>query len=421
MKKHHKKLLCLFMVLAMTVSLGTTAFAAMPTEDNLDVATYYEGMTTEDLNNVSVLSIDYADIQNISETAKDIVDAGTMIYITNPAASAESVAETLSIPKSNISTYQSLVLTAYSIYKLNDQYVFANHYAVFGSENSATPQPNNVIEENNIPAEIEAPMTQPQSNFQDVTLLAEYLDEKTDSDPDIDPQDALPAAISSRNDAEVNINRISSTSVSNTDGIQPFSTTLPTEIATSTWNDTLNVYGLNNTYYGYLNCTVYAYGKGTGLVNGSNQKIYDVISVVKAYPQSGYKVQRYETQIHCNFTDFSCLQTTTIDSGTSYSQSLSLTGTYGSSGGSGGRTYTTGWSYNPESQEITESSSSSRIVNWRAEPADPESGKAYDIAPGMRVACPTKYMRGAFSKISCDAMILGITVNANEIEVGGWF
>ena len=193
------------MVLAMTVSLGTTAFAAMPTEDNLDVATYYEGMTTEDLNNVSVLSIDYADIQNISETAKDIVDAGTMIYITNPAASAESVAETLSIPKSNISTYQSLVLTAYSIYKLNDQYVFANHYAVFGSENSATPQPNNVIEENNIPAEIEAPMTQPQSNFQDVTLLAEYLDEKTDSDPDIDPQDALPAAISSRNDAEVHI------------------------------------------------------------------------------------------------------------------------------------------------------------------------------------------------------------------------
>ena len=212
MKGHHKKLLCLFMVLAMAVSLGTTALAAMPTEDNPDVVTYHAGMAMEDLNNVSVLSIDYADIENISETAKGIVDAGTMIYITNPAASAESVAETLSIPKSNTSTYQSLVLTAYSIYKLNDQYVFANHYAAFGSENSATPQPNNVIEGNNIPTEIEAPVTQPQSNFQDVTLLAEYLDEKTDSDPDVEPQDALPAAISSRNDAEVNINRISSTS-----------------------------------------------------------------------------------------------------------------------------------------------------------------------------------------------------------------
>lgn len=57
MKGHHKKLLCLFMVLAMAVSLGTTALAAMPTEDNPDVVTYHAGMAMEDLNNVSVLSI----------------------------------------------------------------------------------------------------------------------------------------------------------------------------------------------------------------------------------------------------------------------------------------------------------------------------------------------------------------------------
>lgn len=80
------------------------------------------------------------------------------------------------------------------------------------------------------------------------------------------------------------------------------------------------MYGLNNTYYGYLNCTVYGYGKGTGVVNGSNKKIYDVVSVVKAYPQSGYKVKRYETQLRCNFTEFSNLQTTTLPSGTNYSQ-----------------------------------------------------------------------------------------------------
>ena len=42
MKGHHKKLLCLFMVLAMAVSLGTTALAAMPTEDNPDVVTYQD-------------------------------------------------------------------------------------------------------------------------------------------------------------------------------------------------------------------------------------------------------------------------------------------------------------------------------------------------------------------------------------------
>lgn len=422
MKRHHKKWVFLFMVLAMAVSLGTTALAAMPTEDNPDIVTYYEGMEIENLNNVSVLSIDYADIQNIRETAKGIVDAGTMIYITNPSASAESIAETLSIPKSNTSTYQSLVLTAYSIYKLNDLYVFANHYATFGSENLETPQSNNVIEENNILTEIEAPVTQPQSNFQNVTLLAEYLDEKTNSDPDIDPQDALPVAISSRNDAEVSINRISSTSVSNTaGGIQPLHITLPSTPITASWNDTLSVYGVNNACYGYLNCTVYAYGKGTGLVNGSIQNIYDVISYVKAYPNSGHRVQRYEALIHCNVTDFSCLQTTTLKSGITYTQSLSLSGTYGSSGGSGGVAYTTGWSFDSESQKITEYSSIPRVVTWKAEPVNPKFGKAYEIAPGMRIASPTKYMRGAFSKISCDAMIFGITIKANEIDVGGWF
>ena len=81
------------------------------------------------------------------------------------------------------------------------------------------------------------------------------------------------------------------------------------------------MYGLNNKHilrvsklYGL------GYGKGTGVVNGSNKKIYDVVSVVKAYPQSGYKVKRYETQLRCNFTEFSNLQTTTLPSGTNYSQ-----------------------------------------------------------------------------------------------------
>lgn len=414
-------------LLALVMLFGLTpvipAFAATD-EEALNVGNFHEGLEMAEAADKAVLSINYSDLSGLSGMAKEIVDSGTMIFIANPEISAEAVAKLLSIPKTNITSYQNLLLMAYSIYKLDEKYVFANHYAAFAYEGEANGDSDNtsfsLMNETDAPFDVSEARTG--LNFSNAILMPHYLKQRSASTPIVNPMDAISTAISAKADMEATTRNITSNLVGeDAHVVQPRSTTLPSITATETWNDTLSVYGLNNTYYGYLNCTVYGYGKGTGVVNGSNKKIYDVVSVVKAYPQSGYKVKRYETQLRCNFTEFSNLQTTTLPSGISYSQGLSLTGSYGSSGGSGGGTFTTSWTYNPESQIITESSSAPRIIKWKAEPFNPTSGKAYDIAPGMRVASPTNKMRGAFSKVFCDAMILGITVNANSLEVGGWF
>ena len=411
-----------FLAIVMLLGLASAVPAFAATEETTPrILSFHNEFDTLEAINSSVLTIDYSELDAIENTAKEIVDSGTMIYITNPASSAESIAARLSIPKSNITLYQNLLLVAYSIYKIDEGYVFANHYAALAHEGEENGRESNTGTD--VTTETNAPETVSEAQaISNVILMRDYTEQRFSYAPTIDPIDVLSTAISAKSDTEATAQNITAPLLEEPPSIiQPRSSTLPSTTATQTWNDTLSVYGLNNTYYGYLNCTVYGYGKGTGTVNGSNKKIYDVISVVKAYPESNYKVKRYETQLRCNFTGFSNLQTTTLPSGTTYSQGISLTGSYGSSGGSGGGTYTTSWTYNPESQTITESSSAPRIVKWKAEPSNPTSGKAYDIAPGMRVASPTHKMRGAFSKVYCDAMILGFTVNANSLEVGGCF
>ena len=410
--------------LALLIMLSSMPITSAFNANNTKVIVFSKDINLDEVADASVFVINYSDLDYIVSKAKEIVDSGTMICVISPESSSENIADLLSIPKTSTTSYQNLLLTAYSIYKHNDQYIFANHYTAFATEGNQNEENST---SNPITDEIDAPLddrySQPNSNFSNVMLMTDFLKNNSCQIFIFNPLNILAVAMSARANLENNSakNTASMKNQSEKD-VQPKSNSLPSINATASWNDILSVYGLNNnTYYGYINCTVFGCEKGTGVVNGSNQKIYDVISAVKAYPQSGYKVKRYETQLHCNITGFSNLQTTTITSGINYTQSLSLSGTFGTIGGYGGVTYTTNWSYNPESQVITESSPAPRIVKWRAEPVNPAAGKAYDIIPGMRIACPTNYMRGAFSKVFCDAMILGISVNANEIEVGGWF
>ncbi len=418
-----KKLLSMILCTVMVMGMGITTFANesskvdFNTQINSKVVTFYTGISENDIMASDVLLINYTDISSIIDIAKKIVDNGVMLYISDPQCSSEEISRLLSIPKTNTTSYQNALLAAYSIYKLDDQYIFANNYVLLATEGHTEIESKNDDAINSVLPERTAPIEQVDSNFSKVILQSDFnkmspLTKITDNQNHL-----LNAAIRSKQDTEAHSRNISSTTNDN----GTFSVTLPSTTATQTWNDILNVYGSNNSYYGYLNCTVYAYGLGRATVNGSTQNVYDVISVTKAYPSSNHYVKEYKTQIHCNFTDFSNLQTTSLPSGISYSQSVGLSGSVGSDGGSGGASYSTSWAYNPESQKITESSPSSRIVNWVAKTVSPTKGKAYDIAPGMRIASPTKYQRGAFSKIYCDAMILGITIKSNSIEVGGWF
>lgn len=433
--KRTKSFLALALTLLMMFGLVGTAFAAPVSttgalggdgtictgqHDNggKQIITFYDGISDAEIIAADVLTIEYSDIANIAENAKEIVDAGVMIYIMEPECSAEDISVLLSIPKSSTTAYQSELLAAYSIYKLNDKYVFANSYVVFADEDDTS---NQFVSRNKTAvkeAEKVAPdaQAQVQSNFSDAITFSEYTARRSVTVP-FDHITLLSAALTSKDDVEDVAQDVSVTM----DMASPFSANLPSTLATETWNDQLNVYGLNDTYYGYMNCSVYAYSHGTGRVNGETQNVYDVLSYVKAYPGSNYTVKQYAVDINCNYTDFSNLQTTSLPSGISRNTSIGLSGEISTDGASGGGNVSTSWTYNPESQKIDESSSTSRIVLWTAKTVSATSGKAYDIAPGMRVASPTKYKRGAFSNIYCDAMILGFSVRANEIEVGGWF
>lgn len=350
-----------------------------------------------------VIVVNYTELSTVAGTAKEMIDNGAMLFITSPECSAEEIAKELSIPKTNTSLYQDAILVAYSIYKQGDRYIFANHYVSFadevGENESGISTADNIVGS---------------GMFSDVAKVSDCNAAETAAWEADGYSRILSAAVTARADNENFTARISD----NPSGISTQGTTLPGKIADETWNDTLSVYNLGNTYCGYLNCTVYAYVMGTGKVNGARMNIYDVVSVAKAYPNSGSYVDTYKVRIHCNVTDYVCLETTTLPSGINLEKSLELSVQTDLIGNAG---VSTSWSYNPESQLITESSPYARVVDWTAKTVSPQLGKAYEMAPGMRVASPIGVSKGAFSKITCDGMILGITVKSNSLEVGGWF
>lgn len=433
--KKTKSFLALALTLLMMFSLVGNAFAAsatsvgdfddsrivydgQPNGGGQRIVSFYDGISNAEIAGADVLTVQYSDIGSIAEIAKEVVDMGVMLYIAEPECSAEDISALLSIPKSSTTSYQSELLVAYSIYKLNDKYIFANSYVMMADEDDGSNQFANERSSDAEETEKVAPRAQAQvqSNFADVTTLSDYAVQRAGT-VSFDHSTIIAAALTSKSDVEDVAQNVSVTE----DAAAPYSANLPSKLATETWNDQLNVYGLNNTYYGYINCSVYAYSHGTGRVNSKTQNVYDVLSYVKAYPGSGYTLKQYAVDINCNYTDFSNLQTTTLPSGISYSTSVGLSGEISTDGPSIGGEVSTSWTYNPESQTIDESSSTPRIVKWTAKTVSPTSGKAYDIAPGMRVASPTEYKRGAFSNIYCNAMILGISIRSNDIEVGGWF
>jgi hypothetical protein len=382
------------------------------------IVNYYDGITDKEILKGDILSIEYVDVKKIAKNAKSYIDDGLMIYISNPEISAEEIAKLLSIEKNNSNKYQDLLLLAYSIYKVDDNYIFGNHYAVFAEEGESKIEAENVLNQK----ERTAPEASVSTEFGKVTTVKEYKSSKNTII--FDRNEVCEAAFEQRNRTIEQLNELRGhvdLKEKTSDSYVVKGGSLPSKVADATWNDTLNVYGTNGTKYGYINCTTYGYVIGTGKVNGTNHKIYDVISYVKAYPKSGYKVKKYSTTINANYTDFRTLQTTSLPSGISYSDTVSLSVTAGledvsvSGGGS------TSWSYNPESQVITESSSQPRIVTWTAKTVRATSGKAYDMMPGMRIASPSNYMRAGFAEINCNAYIFGITINSNSIEVGGWF
>ena len=111
-------ILALFMLIG--VMPTTPVFALAADNDASKIVNYDEDFSLNELDETDVVYIDYSDINRISSSAKEIVDAGATIFILYPEVSAEAIAEMLSIPKGSTTLYQSQPLMAYSIYKLGD-------------------------------------------------------------------------------------------------------------------------------------------------------------------------------------------------------------------------------------------------------------------------------------------------------------
>ena len=153
-------ILALFMLIG--VMPTTPVFALAADNDASKIVNYDEDFSLNELDETDVVYIDYSDINRISSSAKEIVDAGATIFILYPEVSAEAIAEMLSIPKGSTTLYQSQPLMAYSIYKLGDHYVFANHYIVLADTSEAATKNSTVLPE--VAGESMAPMVSSDGN-----------------------------------------------------------------------------------------------------------------------------------------------------------------------------------------------------------------------------------------------------------------
>lgn len=184
-----KKIVSLVLAFVMAFSFAPLVSAFADTGDeNKDVVIYHEGMTFEEMTGKSILSIEYSDLNAIRNEAKDVVDAGTMIYITAPEASIEDVADLLSIPNDGTNKYSELVLMAYSIYKIGDEYVISDHYALFAIEGESEETPDDADMEE-LTAPVDLAEARAASNFSKVILMRDYQGQKSGNMPTIDPMD----------------------------------------------------------------------------------------------------------------------------------------------------------------------------------------------------------------------------------------
>ncbi len=416
-----KKIMSLVICVALILSCFCTSVGAVGINSRSDVniIEYKADTTFSALNNADVISVEYDYIDEIAEYAKIWIDAGKTLYITSPEVSAESIAEELSIPKDGINAYNEAILFAYSIYSIDNCYIFENHYAVLDKTNS-----EEAISACANDAEKAQDLETNTDSFEKAITINEYKTiNPTVTAADFTDWRSVTIAASEIESFDESFeidNGVASRSASMMSGCSRI------------YVDNLYVYDNNDTYCGYLRGTVYVYDIGRGLVNNTEGFLYNVVTHVKAYPNTGYVVKEYSCTYNYCIQGHMILDSVTLPSGVSITESLSLTGSLSVTGGSDGSVsgevggtvgYSTAWTYNPESQIITESSTDPRIITWTAETVRATSGKAYDVTPNATIFVTPGYtnQRGAYAHLRCDSLFFGISTNVNELTIGGWF
>ncbi len=242
-----------FLVANLSTAVGAVNLNSSGTNDNIS----YEHIVT----------VKYEDIDTIADTAKELLDSGKTLYITEPTVSAEVLAEQLSVPKVGINSYNESLLYAYAIFKLGENYVFENYTALFADgeiESASTYDLKDpfskaiTIEEYNLSntKKISA------ENFTNLNAVATSQSDAIESMPN--------------GDASLK-NRASDFSAPNN--------------FTTSFSETVNAYDNSGNYYGYIRGTIYVYNFGRGIVNGSEGQVYNLVSSIKAYPDADNKLK----------------------------------------------------------------------------------------------------------------------------------
>jgi len=180
-------------------------------------------------------------------------------------------------------------------------------------------------------------------------------------------------------------------------------------------------------YLGTAHAAMYIYSHGQFNVNGQMQSIFDGLTIFSARPYRGRNmfVSTFTGKMHCNIQGHTYLGSTRLPSGnTGGTVGVSISGT--------GPSISFSYSFNPNGINITDSSPTLRVVEWRM--STPffyfhQPGRIRDIAPAMRMASPNHVgARGIFSSFivprngfSDGGPGGGIGNFPAEFSVGEWF
>jgi hypothetical protein len=358
-------------------------------------------LTAPDVLNEDVVVVDFADIEAISDTARGMVDSGTMLYITNPEVSAEELAVMLAIPRSSVTSYNELLLIAFSVYKVNGVYVFENHYVLFTDCDDFFTSVENEAKCESDFVEKELPIIG-ETNFDNVTTVREYKEYHGIDSLSISLTDSVLTAYDTM---QRTLNEASAI-------VQPgdmFTTnsTWPTSSADEFFNVILHVYS-GSSRVGFVRGTTRVYLANRRNVNGASSGVWSVVTRAEAFPNSNVSVTEYRVRISAFIQGHDFLETVNLPSGGNTTASITLSKTPG---------VNLGWSFNPDNQRITRSSPNAnpRLVEWTARPSNPlfNAGRSYDITPGATLFATPGHpgQRGAFATLFC---------NNNSVQFGGW-
>lgn len=319
------------------------------------------------IDGVKVVSVPYEKINSIVSDAKRFIDEGKTLYISSPECSNEELADLFSIPKDDTTIYNSLVLLATSIYRLNDIYIFENHYGTFGFQ-------QNII-------------SSKKKSFHDKVITVREKNFSGELNFILNPEESIDIAIKSQKSTIDFVNQLNNNSI------------FPSYIYTAS----TEIYTLDGKRIGYTKVVQSNVDIGYIIVNEQRQYVYDLITKFEVFPDKNIYVTNYMGRMHCNITGHTSLESNNITLVSPYNNSIN-------------------GMYDVVFQKIIDSSPVPNVYDWIVKPKNINFGKNYNFTSKICVATTNSSgSRGGFSSMFINCYMFGMPISKFSFEIGGWF